>query len=149
MGSFRLVVITPESTSATESGIVRGMFDRGLQTLHVRKPGASADEVAAYLAALPPAHRRRCMLHSHHQLSRKTAVQGIHFTANQLPGIVRSPPGLAVSTSFHTLAELGICRGEVDYCFLSPVYESISKAGAQGCKGNEGRQGLQAAGHAA
>lgn len=33
----------------------------------------------------------------------------------------------AVSTSFHLLADLGVCRGELDYCFLSPIYPSISK----------------------
>jgi thiamine-phosphate pyrophosphorylase len=35
----------------------------------------------------------------------------------------------AVSTSFHTLADLGACRGELGYCFLSPIYLSISKPG--------------------
>ncbi len=38
------------------------------------------------------------------------------------------PPRPAVSTSFHTLEDLGVCRGELEYCFLSPIYSSISKA---------------------
>ena len=32
-----------------------------------------------------------------------------------------------MSTSFHTLEDLGVCRGDVDYCFLSPIYNSTSK----------------------
>lgn len=27
------------------------------------------------------------------------------------------------------LQELSVCRGELDYCFLSPIYPSISKPG--------------------
>jgi thiamine-phosphate pyrophosphorylase len=35
----------------------------------------------------------------------------------------------AVSTSFHALPDLSVCRGELDYAFLSPIYPSISKPG--------------------
>lgn len=41
-----------------------------------------------------------------------------------------SPP--TVSTSFHALQDLGVCRGELDYVLLSPIYASISKPGYGG-----------------
>ena len=37
-----------------------------------------------------------------------------------------------MSTAFHSLADLGVCWGEVDYGLLSPVYPSISKPGRGG-----------------
>lgn len=130
MAAFRLVVITPPGPATTqELDTAQRLFRAGLPTLHVRKPGASMEQVAAYLAALAPDHRRRTMLHQHHELARTTTVGGIHYReADRPPGVIKAPPGLAVSTSFHTLADLGVCRGELDYCFLSPIYSSISKA---------------------
>ena len=115
--------------------------------------------MAQYLAALPPDARRRTVLHQHHDLAKQSSIGGIHYReAERPPGVIKAPPGLsgglgeegqagtskiaagmpspcasataaAVSTSFHTLPDLGVCRGEVDYCFLSPIYASISKPG--------------------
>lgn len=93
---FQLVVITPESTSSSEPQLARALFERGLEVLHVRKPRASAAEVAQYLEALPPAYRRRCQLHQHHDLRRRTAIRGIHYREADRPeGIIKAPAGLA------------------------------------------------------
>lgn len=129
--SFRLVVITlPGPATPRELEIVQGLFRRGLQTLHLRKPGSSPEAVAQYLSALPPEHRRRTVLHQHHELAKTTSIGGIHFReSDRPPGVIKAPPGLSVSTSFHSLPDLGVCRGEVDYCFLSPIFQSISKQG--------------------
>lgn len=95
---FQLVLITPERTLPHEAATAAKLLDRGgLQTLHVRKPGASAADLQAYLAALPAAARRRCMLHSHHELAKQTAVGGIHLREADRPagGTIKAPPGLA------------------------------------------------------
>lgn len=97
---FQLVVITPDtllsSPAAAELRVAQSLFDRGLQVLHVRKPGSSAEQVQQYLAALPPAARRRCQLHQHHLLAKQTAIHGIHYReADRPPGIIKAPPGLA------------------------------------------------------
>lgn len=94
---FQLVVITPERTLAHEAATAAKLLDRGLQALHVRKPGASAADLQAYLQALPAAARRRCMLHSQHELAKQTAVGGIHLREADRPagGTIKAPPGLA------------------------------------------------------
>ena len=38
-------------------------------------------------------------------------------------------PSQTLSTSFHALAEISRCRRRYDYVFLSPIFDSISKAG--------------------
>ncbi|KAI7838936.1 hypothetical protein COHA_007296 [Chlorella ohadii] len=131
---FQLVVITPERTLPNEAATATALLSRGLERLHVRKPGATAAEVAAYLQALPPPARRCCMLHSCHEVAKQTAVRGIHYREADRPtaGVIKAPPGLEVSTSFHALPDLGVCRGELDYVFLSPIYSSISKPGHGG-----------------
>lgn len=93
---FQLVVITPPTTAPGELATAAALLDRGLQALHVRKPGAGPDEVRAYLQALPAAHRRRCTLHAHHELARQVSLRGIHYReADRPPGIIKAPPGLA------------------------------------------------------
>ena len=95
---FQLVVLTPDTPSpaAAELRVAQSLLDRGLQVLHVRKPGSSAEQVEQYLVALPPAARRRCQLHQHHSLAKQTAIHGIHYReADRPPGIIKAPPGLA------------------------------------------------------
>lgn len=131
---FQLVVITPERTLPNEASTAAALISRGLERLHIRKPGATPAEVAAYLQALPPPARRACMLHSCHKVAKQTAVRGIHYREADRPtaGVIKAPPGLEVSTSFHALQDLGVCLGELDYVLLSPIYASISKPGYGG-----------------
>ena len=58
-------------------------------------------------------------------------LQGIHYTErSRPPAPIRRPrEGLTVSTSFHELAQLRAGWGDLDYAFLSPVADSISKSG--------------------
>ena len=58
-------------------------------------------------------------------------TQGIHYTERSRPAapLARLKDSLTVSTSFHTSAQLRVDWGAVDYAFLSPVYDSISKEG--------------------
>lgn len=129
--AFRLVLITPEAPAPNEPELLRSLFSRGLQTLHIRRLRCDEAAVAETLAALPPEARCRCVLHQHHVLAKRFSVGGIHYPERERPaGVIRAPPGLSVSTSLHALADLGICWGQLDYAFLSPIYHSISKPGA-------------------
>ena len=58
-------------------------------------------------------------------------TQGIHYTERSRPPAPISRPreGLTVSSSFHKLPQLRADWGNLDYAFLSPVYDSISKTG--------------------
>ncbi|KAL4859419.1 Thiamine-phosphate synthase [Chlorella vulgaris] len=130
--AFRLVLITPpEPATPRELDVAQQLLGSGkLQTLHLRKPGSSREQVAQYLAALSRDARSKVVLHSHHDLSKSTSIGGVHFReADRPPGVIKAPAGLSVSTSFHVLPDLSVCRGDLDYCFLSPIYSSISKPG--------------------
>lgn len=58
-------------------------------------------------------------------------TQGIHYAERTRPAapLLRPRAGLTVSTSFHELTQLRADWGALDYAFLSPVYDSISKEG--------------------
>ena len=61
-----------------------------------------------------------------------TSVQGIHYTEKTLPNkALQLRDRLTVSTAFHSLQQVQADYGSLDYAFLSPIFNSISKAGYQ------------------
>ncbi|UOR05000.1 thiamine phosphate synthase [Hymenobacter aerilatus] len=128
---FRLILISPPTTTAAEAPILQCLFEAGLQTFHLRKPGASAAEVEAYLQAMPQQYHRRIVLHGHYELAQHYSIGGLH-----LPAAARTTwaaqahlrqPVHSLSTSFHSLTELRRHRRRYEYVFLSPIFDSISK----------------------
>jgi thiamine-phosphate pyrophosphorylase len=127
-----VIVITPPTfKSHKEISHIQRMFDLGMQTLHIRKPDASIHELKTYLERLTPNQCQRCVLHSPlNDLHKTYKLKGIHYREADRPdGLIKAPPGLTVSTSFHDINQLGVCMGELDYSFLSPIFNSISKPG--------------------
>lgn len=66
---MRLVIITPESLQPGEPHVARQMLQLGLKTLHLRKPGATRQQLHHYLVQLGEPWTRCVMLHSHHDLA--------------------------------------------------------------------------------
>ena len=58
-------------------------------------------------------------------------LQGVHYTekGRAEAGHIRPQQGLTSSTALHELAQLEEDLGCLDYAFLSPIFDSISKAG--------------------
>jgi thiamine-phosphate pyrophosphorylase len=125
-----IVLITPPVTLPSEHLILNAMLNLGLQRVHLRKPGQSLEEYDTYIQQINPDYRNRITLHDFHELSSKFSL-GVHYRERQIPhNLITAPsPTQIVSLGFHTPQELLIDRGDVGYCFLSPIYESISKSG--------------------
>lgn len=133
MNTFRLIVITPAGTLEGEQAIVRSLFRAGLSGLHLRKPGAGAAALKAYLAFFTPAERSKIRVHSSDVSLLETGISGLHLP---FQGLERpSLPGCGISTSIHSwqeYAKLGTGPGTPEYVFTGPVYDSISKPGYSG-----------------
>ncbi|MDO7884944.1 thiamine phosphate synthase [Hymenobacter cheonanensis] len=129
---FRLVVITAPTALSEEPRLLAALLAAGLQRLHLRKPGWPAEELAQLVEALPTHFHSRLVLHGHPALVRRYGLGGLHLTASQRAAAARRPallPGQTLSTSFHSLAEVAHARRRYDYVFLSPIFDSLSKAG--------------------
>lgn len=130
---FRLLLISPSATTAGELPTLVRLFEAGLPTFHLRKPGASTSEIDAYLQALPPQYLGRVVLHGQYELAQRYPVGGLHLPASARtiwPAQARlRQPGHSLSTALHSLAELRQHRRRYDYVFLSPIFDSISKQG--------------------
>jgi len=132
---MRLIVITPQVTLPSEPQLVNGLLAGGLRTLHVRKPQASAPELAAYVQQVVPEHRRRLVLHAVspvpecNGLAREHGLGGVHYPERLRPSACGRLEGLTSSAALHSLQDLDRDLGALDYVFLSPIFDSISKAG--------------------
>lgn len=113
--------------------MLEDLFEAGLQAFHLRKPGASAAAVEAYLQAVPLQYHDRIVLHSHYELARRYQVRGLHLPAHARATWTAQARwrqlGHSLSTSFHGLEELRRHRRHYDYVFLSPIFDSLSKQG--------------------
>jgi len=128
---FSLLAITPHDDTVELPWLAQ-LFADNLQRLHVRKPGWSRAELAAYLQAIEPQYRPRLVLHSHYDLAHEYGLGGIHLTetARRAPSLARLLRGLggrSVSASLHTLSDVQQHRRRYNYVTLSPIFNSISK----------------------
>ena len=124
---MRVIVITDPEFLPGEAEALTALLDAGAWRVHVRKPGAHAEDVSALLEAVPERCYSRISLHDCHDLALRYGLGGVHLNSrNPVP-----PSGFAglVSRSCHSFEELGRYAGKCDYMFLSPVFDSISKRG--------------------
>lgn len=96
---FLLVVITSPVDIPGELEVLEGLLEAGLQRLHLRKPGGSVENLLARLASR---WGSKVVVHG----SREAASRSVHSWEE----LMALPPGL-------------------DYAFISPLFDSISKPG--------------------
>ena len=130
---FQLVIISAAEHHDAELRVLPQLFEAGLTGFHVRKPSWPRTALEAYLQAIPRHYQARLVLHAHHELALHYPVKGIHLTekARQDPAtgrLLRQLAGRSVSASFHSLAAVAGHRRRYDYVFLSPIFDSLSKA---------------------
>lgn len=130
-----IIVITKPEMFCGETDIVNALFANGMPRLHLRKPGASAAELAEWIGRIDLTFRQRIVVHDHHTLLRTMGLGGIHLNSRNPD----APEWLAeererrgwvtLSRSCHTLEEVSRWSPVCDYVFLSPIFDSISKCG--------------------
>jgi len=139
---MKLIALSSSSKLSSEIKEITGLFDHGLEILHVRKPKFSTQAMEEYISLIPEHYRDRVMIHSKHRLAAKYKLRGVHLTRSHrkrklktwlnLKYIKAKNPNLKISTSFHTLEDLSEEKEQFDYVFLSPVFDSLSKGNYQG-----------------
>ena len=124
---MKLIVITTPQFFEGEAAAVTSLFQNGLEILHLRKPGASAEEMEYFLRQLPMEYMPRIVTHEQFQLASVFGLKGIHLNGRN-PQIPFGYKG-HISCSCHSLEEVLKHKSDCSYVFLSPIYDSISKEG--------------------
>ncbi len=99
----------------------------GLEILHLRKPGFTAVQMERILIGIERRYLIRIMMHTHHELVAKYGLRGCHFSTELRENRDYSLLPERCSTSCHSVAELEQVWADFEYCFISPVFNSISK----------------------
>lgn len=124
-----MIVITNPIAISNEIKIIHSLFEEGLSFLHVRKPDFSEAEMESFLLEIGLEYRNRLVLHSHHHLAKKTAINQLHFSEkkrNLISGKTLKPIECH-STSVHNIEVFNALKQVFEYAFLSPIFPSISK----------------------
>ncbi len=103
----KLTVITEPENFSGEGALVELMLRRGVDRVHVRK--RRAEDAEALIKGVAPELRGRLRVHYYPEIAERYGC-AVHLSGR----------------SCHSVEEL---RGDVDYQFLSPIYDSISKVG--------------------
>ena len=121
------LVITSPSFIPDEASFLHRLFVHGVDIVHLRKPGATAEECARLLDDLTSDDRRRIVIHDFFELAEPYGLKGIHLLARRST----VPDGYEghVSRSCHSLEEVKRYKDVCDYVFLSPIFDSVSKQG--------------------
>lgn len=137
---MKILALSKPGPVADEAGLIRSLLDYGIDRIHLRKPdlefsdsgsgfrpGGAIDYLRELLRQLTPSERKRIVVHDYGELYEEFALGGMHVNRNMatLPLGYR---GLR-SRSCHSLEEVIRYKEEYDYLFLSPIFDSISKAG--------------------
>jgi thiamine-phosphate pyrophosphorylase len=133
---MNVIILSKPEFFDGETALVNELFAQGMPRLHLRKPQASDDEMNDWLERIVPAFRPLIVVHDHHELARLYQLGGIHLNSRypvppEWVGVERRLRPFTVSRSCHSIAELsvGTLQSPLDYLFLSPIFDSISKPG--------------------
>lgn len=124
---MKTIVITSPIPVKDEASIIECLVSEGISRVHLRRPSLSETGMRRLIESLPSSCYSYLSLHDHYHLAQEYGLGGIH-----LNGRNRCPQPMVeygiLSCSCHSIAELNQRQG-YSYKFLSPVFDSISKAG--------------------
>ena len=110
-----------------EALFIDRLFGHGLDLLHLRKPGSTIESCRELLRQIPERWHSRIVLHDHFPLTGEFLLHGVHLN-RRCPHAPNGYSG-SISCSCHSLEEVAKKKPTSDYVFLSPIFNSISKAG--------------------
>lgn len=138
---MKLIVISYPESLPDEARQINRLFQHGLEHFHLRKPQWETARAEQLILQIEKQYYSRIVIHNHLHLAEKYGLAGIHFSASTKTFMEQWAQFTgSKSISCHSMEELETLPAGIDYAFLSPVFNSISK------KGYPGMQNLQIVG---
>lgn len=124
-GLFIAAITSPDAIP-NESQKISYLLQHGdADIVHIRKPQWTIELTAQLINAIPEVLHPKLKLHDHFDLLEQYNLAGVHLNRrNPTP----HPKAKSVSRSCHCIEQLEE-SAHYDYITLSPIFDSISKAG--------------------
>ncbi len=119
------LIITLPEVFPNEARALFALIENGAEIVHLRKPGLSESALCDFLQTIHPEILYHMTLHYHPELAAVFGLGGVHERPEKLEKLT----GFRRSASCHDWSEVKACTGRADYVFLSPIFDSVSKAG--------------------
>ncbi|MEG1553943.1 MAG: thiamine phosphate synthase [Rikenellaceae bacterium] len=118
----RCIVITQEQITLSEIDPIAEIIDDGCWRVHIRKPHADKDALRSFLDVLcNRVDPKKLSMHYYHDIALEYGFGGVHGKSQE--------QDVLKSISCHSIKEVEENNGVVDYLFISPIFDSISKLG--------------------
>jgi thiamine-phosphate pyrophosphorylase len=122
----QIIITSPEPIPGEVDTVCR-LLDEGIFAVHIRRPTYGIDEYRRLLDAIPKCYHDKLVIHDYYELCDEYQLMGIHL--NRRHHYIPAGSYGSISCSCHTLDEVIKKKQEMDYVFLSPIFDSISKIG--------------------
>ena len=133
-----LIVISHSEKFKDEIDHFENLINEGVDFLHLRKPSLSRSELEKLILEIPFSLRKKISIHNHFDLAEKYDLGGIHFTEKSKQFLSEfSDSEFRISVSSHSFEDIKVLPDFVNYTFLSPVFDSISKQNYNGIFNSE------------
>lgn len=109
-----------------EDKILTSLFDEGLDSLHLYKPGSSPMYSERLLTLLPDEYYSKITVHDNFYLKEEYQLRGIHIDDAATP-VPKGYKGHISRTCTH-LDELKTAKKNADYVFLKYIFDSQTEA---------------------
>ena len=129
MQHFTLHIITHPEVFDGEIDAIISLMQNDMFYLHLRKPNMDETSYEDYVKLLPEKLYNRIILHSAYHLAEQYDFAGLHFSTNKRKLANDILFFCNRYTSCHSFEDVNICDIDFKQCFLSPVFDSISKQG--------------------
>jgi len=120
---MKLVIMTKSTFFVEEDKILSALFDEGMDSLHLYKPGSSPMYCERLLTLLPEDCRDRIVVHDHFYLKTEYKLAGIHLDKadEEVPQGYRGKVG----RSCNDLTILKPTKKKSDWVFLKNIFDCI------------------------
>ena len=125
---MKIIAITLPHFFSGEASAINALFtEDSINLLHLRKPNSAIDDCRRLLDGIDKEWLSRIVINDHFALCHEYSLHGVHL--NRRNPIPPANHRGSLSCSCHSLQEVVVRKPEMDYVFLSPIYDSISKQG--------------------
>ena len=128
---MKLIVISKEKVFDGEPLWINALMGKYDFTFHLRKPGLTERETEEIILQIKSYFHNRIVLHDHFPLAAKYQLKGVHLNSRNPEIHLKGEywKHCSISRSCHSLEEVAANKDSCNYVTLSPVFDSISKAG--------------------